>query len=439
MRYYKKAFLLMLIFLTTGCGIQYINNLKRYNQPSLNVNKKIAILPFSIYEPNNSPYHIWILNREIDVTLKKVLTDAGLTVTPQKDTIDVLLKERLIYGSFNTLKTGQFRSIDYLRRELQSSWSPEMKSVIKSIFKENEANLLTISQFPDISLNKMDKTQIQNIKKALKVDYILRGVLVELSISQNETFYPIKSSYIPIYYHIGKRWFSGLIDTQKYEYIESPCLVKNGFSNLVELFPEGLDIGLKEGTRYEGLVYKPALILIMTLHDAYSGEIIWSGGNKGYVIPSYNYLESDKEMVLEGLEKMIKELSKDFVEFLTDTSPSNRYIRYTEKSYKLLNQRRWNEAYLWASLAIAINPQLPDAYINRAWAYIEKGEIQKAIIDCNTALRIAPNNPLAYNNRAYAYEKMGMIDSAKKDYKTACEIGLALGCENLERLKKGGK
>jgi hypothetical protein len=59
-----------------------------------------------------------------------------------------------------------------------------------------------------------------------------------------------------------------------------------------------------------------------------------------------------------------------------------------------------------------------------------------AIIDCNTALKTNIWDDRAYNNRALAYEGKGDIKTAMMDYDYACNLGLNLACDNLNRIKQ---
>ena len=73
-------------------------------------------------------------------------------------------------------------------------------------------------------------------------------------------------------------------------------------------------------------------------------------------------------------------------------------------------------------------------YINRAWAYYQKGLYDRAIQDCNEALKVAPESALAYNNRGLAYQMKGEPTKALEDYEKACKLGLSLACDNLREM-----
>jgi Flp pilus assembly protein TadD len=98
---------------------------------------------------------------------------------------------------------------------------------------------------------------------------------------------------------------------------------------------------------------------------------------------------------------------------------------------QLVRDKDWDGAIKSATAAITLNPNDPVAYINRSWAYAEKGKLDEAISDANKAVELAPRNPMAHNNRAYAYELAGSLTKAKQDYKIACELKYQPACDTV--------
>ncbi len=117
-----------------------------------------------------------------------------------------------------------------------------------------------------------------------------------------------------------------------------------------------------------------------------------------------------------------------------DKGPDPRAVEWAEKSYKSVRERKWDEAIKTASKAIRLDSGLVNPYINRAWAYCERGFYNKAIDDCNTALQMNPGNAPAYNNRGLAYDKKEDKERAKADYEKACKLGLEVACKNYEEI-----
>lgn|GEM_PF-937649 len=108
--------------------------------------------------------------------------------------------------------------------------------------------------------------------------------------------------------------------------------------------------------------------------------------------------------------------------------------QWTQKSYQSALQQDWIEAIRTASAAITLNPNAVNAYLDRSWAYIEKGMLDKASADVDRALEIDPENPLALNNRGVIYRRTGLSDSGKADFEKACRKGFELGCNNFKEM-----
>ncbi|MHC4477170.1 MAG: tetratricopeptide repeat protein [Planctomycetota bacterium] len=80
------------------------------------------------------------------------------------------------------------------------------------------------------------------------------------------------------------------------------------------------------------------------------------------------------------------------------------------------------QAILGYTKALENNPRDTGAYVNRASAYLVKGEYDLAISDCTRALEIKPTLAQAYGNRGLAYLKNGNPDGAISDFNKVLEI-----------------
>jgi Tfp pilus assembly protein PilF/DNA-binding transcriptional MerR regulator len=110
--------------------------------------------------------------------------------------------------------------------------------------------------------------------------------------------------------------------------------------------------------------------------------------------------------------------------------------KWEQKSYNAAVQGDFDQAIVNASKAIELDPGRVNPYVNRSWAYLEKNMLQAAIHDCNTALSIDAKNAFAYNNRGLAHQRKSQNSQAEEDYRKACDLGLDLGCQNLDSLTK---
>src|SRR5580698_3420381 len=75
-----------------------------------------------------------------------------------------------------------------------------------------------------------------------------------------------------------------------------------------------------------------------------------------------------------------------------------------------INSGKWKGRYLAAF------------YSNRAAAYHEQGDIDRAIADLNEAIRLDPKLAMALNNRGAAYSEKGDNDRAIADFSEAVRL-----------------
>lgn len=92
--------------------------------------------------------------------------------------------------------------------------------------------------------------------------------------------------------------------------------------------------------------------------------------------------------------------------------------------FALLSRQRtavWKDSLtLWSDVLLKY-PAYPIAYNNRATVYIEKGEYNKAIVDCTAAIEIAPGYAEPYFNRGIAYREKGESEKAASDLRIYLE------------------
>jgi len=145
---------------------------------------------------------------------------------------------------------------------------------------------------------------------------------------------------------------------------------------------------------------------------------------RGYTNPSaYQNTASIKKTTVKPVEPIEK------------VKINEKAVAWSEKSYQSLQKKNWVEVIRTASVAISISPDYEPPYINRSWAYIEKGFYEKALADVNKVLSINPKNASAYNNRGYAQQQLGKVDLAVIDYSAACELRENAGCLNFKSIK----
>jgi tetratricopeptide (TPR) repeat protein len=95
---------------------------------------------------------------------------------------------------------------------------------------------------------------------------------------------------------------------------------------------------------------------------------------------------------------------------------------YTNRSWAFLDKGEFDKAIADASKAVEINPSMAPAYSNRAAALLGKGENDRAIADATEAITRDPTMALAYANRAHGYINKSDFDRAIADYDVVLKI-----------------
>ena len=86
----------------------------------------------------------------------------------------------------------------------------------------------------------------------------------------------------------------------------------------------------------------------------------------------------------------------------------NRARAYGEKG-------EWDKAIADCTEAIRLDPKFAEAYTGRGWNYYHKGEDDSAIVDFTEGIRWTPKNALAYYGRSLAYDNRGEKHKAEAD------------------------
>lgn len=94
--------------------------------------------------------------------------------------------------------------------------------------------------------------------------------------------------------------------------------------------------------------------------------------------------------------------------------------------------RVWRDSVsLWTSV-LRVDPRSPIAYLNRSQAYIDAGELDKAMADLDRGRELDPNIPKIYLNRGVIHFMKGEFDAAMKEFDRSIEVSprFALGFFN---------
>ncbi|MEO0729937.1 MAG: tetratricopeptide repeat protein [Pseudomonadota bacterium] len=104
-------------------------------------------------------------------------------------------------------------------------------------------------------------------------------------------------------------------------------------------------------------------------------------------------------------------------------APQERASAYAMRALALSLLGRYAEAVSDYDRALTIDPNMPVALNNRAWAYYRSGNVAKAWPDVSRSLDLDPYSPHAYDTRAHLNQAEGNAQAALSDYKTAMRLG----------------
>ena len=130
-------------------------------------------------------------------------------------------------------------------------------------------------------------------------------------------------------------------------------------------------------------------------------------------------LEAVLHPVSSSVQKAVKE-QQAAADHATQIEQSELSAQeWFERGYKHLEGKNYDESIRCNSRVIELQPDFALAYVNRAAARVDKGEILEGIEDCNTAMRLDPEIFNPYYIRGLAYDVQGDIESAIRDYTEA--------------------
>ena len=110
---------------------------------------------------------------------------------------------------------------------------------------------------------------------------------------------------------------------------------------------------------------------------------------------------------------------------LMEEKLNRRVLVATHVNRGILRQRYGNLAGALADFdaATALNPEEPEAYLNRASTLLRQNDVSRAITEFDAALAKKTRRPaLAYYGRALAHEEAGNLRAAYRDYRQASQL-----------------
>ena len=97
-------------------------------------------------------------------------------------------------------------------------------------------------------------------------------------------------------------------------------------------------------------------------------------------------------------------------------------VAYNDRGIAYYDKRQWDRAIADYGEAIRIDPKNGEAFNNRAWTRIKKGDAANALADAETAVQLLPDKSYAWDTRAKAYTVLGNREAAIRDYRKALAL-----------------
>jgi tetratricopeptide (TPR) repeat protein len=108
--------------------------------------------------------------------------------------------------------------------------------------------------------------------------------------------------------------------------------------------------------------------------------------------------------------------------------PSEKPQRLIDQSISLYEHGDWEGVIRVTTEAIAIDPRLAWAYVNRSGALANEGKLAAAMADSDKAIALNPDIGLAYFNKAFAMGQDGQSAESSLNYAIACRLQVARAC-----------
>jgi tetratricopeptide (TPR) repeat protein len=145
--------------------------------------------------------------------------------------------------------------------------------------------------------------------------------------------------------------------------------------------------------------------------------------NKGRTLGFDRRFDEARECFERAVELDPK--NKEYQEFkklaLEELYPKDA-VAYNERGFAYIKKGDYDRAISDFNKAIRLDPQYVAAYYNRGFAYSEKGDYDRAIADHSEATRLDPQLGIAYFGRGFAYNDKGDYDHAISDLNKAIRL-----------------
>jgi tetratricopeptide (TPR) repeat protein len=111
----------------------------------------------------------------------------------------------------------------------------------------------------------------------------------------------------------------------------------------------------------------------------------------------------------------------------------SRWVAYNNRAFAYSQTGELDRALADFAEAVRLNPKQADIYVSRAAVWKDKGQYDRAIADFDTAIRLAPKYAAAYSLRGAAWRLKGDIERALADQNRGIELNPTASLIRVER------
>ncbi len=339
------------LWILSGCGTS-VMELKTpvARESSVGESKRVVVLPFSDYTPEESLYGYWRRNILINEALTDEFLRFGFSPVVYEDVIGYLLEKGIIQDA--TPEEGKSTATLALEKELRKEWSSGMKAEILGAIYRNEANRRSNEPYWNRErLITLDSEAVRGIGNRFRADYVLRGRVLVFPSGQEDSFNPIQTGLLPFFFKVGSRTVFGVAQSDTYEMIDKmaiggivgAALAKDNwpledndkkfvghprfggglvheedYASLNTAIWGAAGAGIAFLAHKGGRVDHAWVQLRMIAQDARTGQIVWVNRAEVKVMPKTVFGEKDVDILTsEAIQHAVGRLIDNFVASLT--------------------------------------------------------------------------------------------------------------------------
>jgi len=229
--------------------------------------------------------------------------------------------------------------------------------------------------------------------------------------------------------HLFELYYSGIV----FEFVGTICLPAKGARTTsvdeISVKAEGSGgFGLEEGKIISKGPLKVTGSIYSTIAEGSPVYTITGNGSDHLRLmvlrEGFQYVSGDGSVRVPEGKKYSFEKAKNDASGLTtaQTSPQNEpqpktAKEYFKRAYAYVEKGDLDRAIQDYSQAISLSPRFADAYIMRGLTYDKKGDLDRAIQDYGQAISLKPGDADVYRYRAEVYRALGKKDLADSDEK----------------------